>query len=259
MKINPKLSVIITTYNSEKYIRQTINSVLTQSYNNFEVIIVDDYSKDNSLEIIKKFNNVKVIENKTQTRFGSFNQMNAFKKAIKSSTGDIIFLLDSDDWFKNEKIEKIVNIFSNDKNKKIIFDFPIIVKNNTNIYQKKVNNIFKTYWGYIHPTSCISMRKNFVDKVFNSTINENFPNIWLDLRILLYAKCVKEYRVIEENLTYYRQSNQNVSSKFKKFTKSWWLRRKEAHDYFFYFMKKNNLECKKNLDYYVTNAINKFI
>ena len=254
-----KASVVIANYNNSNYIENCVNSLNSQTYSNIEIIFFDDYSKDNSLEIIKKFNNVKVIENKTQTRFGSFNQMNAFKKAIKSSTGDIIFLLDSDDWFKNEKIEKIVNIFSNDKNKKIIFDFPIIVKNNTNIYQKKVNNIFKTYWGYIHPTSCISMRKNFVDKVFNSTINENFPNIWLDLRILLYAKCVKEYRVIEENLTYYRQSNQNVSSKFKKFTKSWWQRRKEAHDYFFYFMEKNNLECRKNLDYYVTKAINKFI
>ena len=254
-----KASIVIANYNNSKYIENCINSLNSQTYNNIEIIFFDDNSKDNSVEIIKKFNNVKIIENKNQTNFGSFNQMNAFKKAIKSSTGDIIFLLDSDDWFKNEKIEKIVNIFLNDKNKKIIFDFPIIVKNNTNLYQKKMSNTFKTYWGYIHPTSCISMRKNFVNKIFDSTLNENFPNIWLDFRVLLYAKYINNYEVIEQNLTFYRQTNENVSSKFKKFTKSWWQRRKEAHDYFFNFMKKNNLAYRKNLDYYVTKAINKFI
>ena len=254
-----KASIVIANYNNSKYIENCINSLNSQTYNNIEIIFFDDNSKDNSVEIIKKFNNVKIIENKNQTNFGSFNQMNAFKKAIKSSTGDIIFLLDSDDWFKNEKIEKIVDIFLNDKNKKIIFDFPIIVKNNTNLYQKKKSNTFKTYWGYIHPTSCISMRKSFVNKIFDSTLNENFPNIWLDFRVLLYAKYINNYEVIEQNLTFYRQTNENVSSKFKKFTKSWWQRRKEAHDYFFNFMKKNNLAYRKNLDYYVTKAINKFI
>ena len=254
-----KASIVIANYNNSKYIENCINSLNSQTYNNIEIIFFDDNSKDNSVEIIKKFNNVKIIENKNQTNFGSFNQMNAFKKAIKSSTGDIIFLLDSDDWFKNEKIEKIVNIFLNDKNKKIIFDFPIIVKNNTNLYRKKMSNTFKTYWGYIHPTSCISMRKSFVNKIFDSTLNENFPNIWLDFRVLLYAKYINNYEVIEQNLTFYRQTNENVSSKFKKFTKSWWQRRKEAHDYFFNFMKKNNLAYRKNLDYYVTKAINKFI
>ena len=254
-----KASIVIANYNNSKYIENCINSLNSQTYNNIEIIFFDDNSKDNSVEIIKKFNNVKIIENKNQTHFGSFNQMNAFKKAIKSSTGDIIFLLDSDDWFKNEKIEKIVNIFLNDKNKKIIFDFPIIVKNNTNLYQKKMSNTFKTYWGYIHPTSCISIRKSFVNKIFDSTLNENFPNIWLDFRVLLYAKYINNYEVIEQNLTFYRQTNENVSSKFKKFTKSWWQRRKEAHDYFFNVMKKNNLAYRQNLDYYVTKAINKFI
>ena len=254
-----KASIVIANYNNSKYIDNCINSLNSQTYDNIEIIFFDDNSKDNSIEIVKKFNNVVIIENKNQTLFGSFNQMNAFKEAIKSSTGDIIFLLDSDDWFKNEKIEKIVNIFLNDKNKKIIFDFPIVVKNNKNFYQKKVDNTFKTYWGYIHPTSCISMRKSFVDKIFDSTLNENFPNIWLDFRVLLYAKYINDYEVIEQNLTFYRQTNENVSSKFKKFTKSWWQRRKEAHDYFFYFMEKNNLEYRKNLDYYVTKAINKFI
>ena len=119
--------------------------------------------------------------------------------------------------------------------------------------------MFKTYWGYIHPTSCISIRKEIVNKVFDSTLNDNYKNIWLDLRILLFSKNLLNYKIINENLTYYRQTEDNVSSKFKKYSKSWWKRRNEAHDYYFYFMKKNNLKTKKNLDFYFTKILNKII
>ena len=254
-----KASVVIANYNNANFIEDCINSLNSQTYNNLEIIFFDDNSKDNSIEVIKKFSNIKVIANNSQTSFGSFNQMNAFKKAIEVSTGDIIFFLDSDDFFHKDKIEKILNIFLNNDDKNIIYDFPIIVKNNLKIYQKKKFNILKTYWDYIHPTSCISIRKKFIDKVFNSTLNNKYPNIWLDLRILLFSKYMDKYDVIDENLTYYRQSDKNVSSKFRKYSKSWWIRRSEAHNYFFDFMNKNNLKYKKNLDYYITKMLNKLI
>ena len=254
-----KASVIIDNYNNAKYIQDCINSLNSQTYNNIEIIFFDDNSKDNSINVIEKFNNIKIIKNNIQNNFGSFNQMNAFKKSVGESTGDIIFFLDSDDFFHKDKIKKIIDQFLNDKDKMIIFDFPIILKNESKIMQKKGNNIFKTYWGYIHPTSCISIRKSFINKVFESTLNDNFPSIWLDLRVLLFSKYLDSYNTINENLTYYRQTDDNVSSKFKKYTKSWWRRRNEAHNYFFNFMKKNNLKTQKNLDFYVTKLVNKFI
>jgi glycosyltransferase involved in cell wall biosynthesis len=254
-----KASVVIANFNNAKYIQDCINSINSQTYNNIEIIFFDDNSKDNSIEIIKKFKNVKIIRNKIQTNFGSLNQINAFKKAIEQSTGEIIFFLDSDDFFHQNKIEKIMNLFSKDEDKKIIFDFPIIFKNETKIKPKKIGNFFKTYWGYIHPTSCITVKKSYINEILISIKSENFTNIWLDLRILLFSKYLHRYDVIDEYLTYYRQTDGMVSSKFKKFSKSWWKRRNEAHNYFFYFMKKNNIKFYKNLDYYVTKLINKFI
>ena len=106
-----KASVVIANYNNAKFIDDCINSLISQTYKNIEIIFFDDNSKDNSIETIKKFDNIKIIENSSQTNFGSFNQMNAFKKAIESSKGDIIFFLDSDDFFHKDKIEKITNIF----------------------------------------------------------------------------------------------------------------------------------------------------
>ena len=254
-----KASIVIANYNNSSFIEECINSLNSQTYENIEIIFFDDNSKDNSVDIIKKFTNVKIIQNKIQTKFGSLNQMNALKKSVQLSTGDIIFLLDSDDYFKKDKIEKVINFFLEHKNKKIVFDFPIIVKKNEKFNVKKNKKFFNTYWGYIHPTSCISIRKEFINEVFNRTMDNEFTNIWLDLRVLLFSKYINEYNTIDENLTFYRQFEGNISSKFIKFKKLWWKRRNEAHNYFFSFMKKNNLQTTKNLDFYITKFINKFI
>ena len=77
--------------------------------------------------------------------------------------------------------------------------------------------------------------------------------------LYLFSKNLLNYKIVNDNLTYYRQTEDNVSSKFKKYSKNWWKRRNEAHDYYFYFMKKNNLKTKKNLDFYFTKILNKFI
>lgn len=254
-----KASIVIANYNNSNFIEECINSLKSQTYKNVEIIFFDDNSKDNSINVIKKFSNIKILQNKTQTKYGSLNQINAFKKSIEISTGDIIFFLDSDDYFKKDKIEKIINFFLENNEKKIIFDFPTILKKNKKINIQKKKNFFNSYWGYIHPTSCISIRKEFTTELFDNIVNEKFTDIWLDLRVLLFSKYIDEYNIIEENLTFYRQYEGNVSSKFKKFNKFWWKRRSEAHDYFFNFMKLNNLNAKKNLDFYVTKFVNKYI
>ena len=139
-----KASIVIANYNNAQFINECINSLNSQTYNNIEIIFFDDNSQDNSIEIIEKFKNVKVVKNDIQTNFGSINQINAFKKGIELSTGDVIFFLDSDDYFHKSKIEKIVNQFLEDSEKMVVFDFPIILKNKKEIIQKKINSLLKT-------------------------------------------------------------------------------------------------------------------
>ena len=141
-----KVSVVIANYNNSKFIKECIESINNQTYKNIEIIFFDDNSQDNSLEVINRYKNIKIIKNKIQTKFGSFNQMNAFKESIQSSTGEIIFLLDSDDYFREDKIEKVVDFFLKNKNENIVFDYPIIKKNNEEIFQNKKVNFFNTYW-----------------------------------------------------------------------------------------------------------------
>jgi len=81
----------------------------------------------------------------------------------------------------------------------------------------------------------------------------------MDFRIGIFLKfIVNKFRILDENLTYYRQSNQIISKKFKYLSMNWWRRRKQAHNYVNYLCKKNKINYSKNLDYFLTEAINKF-
>ena len=109
---NIKASVLIINYNNEKYISECINSIRNQSYKKkIEIIFHDDNSTDKSLNVIKKYKNIKVIRNKSKSKQGSYNQIAAIKRSFELSKGKIIFLLDSDDYFTKDKVQKILKVF----------------------------------------------------------------------------------------------------------------------------------------------------
>ena len=85
-KLNPLVSILIANYNNENYLTKCLDSVLNQKYKKIEIIVVDDYSNDNSLNILKKYkNSITIIKNKKKTKFGSFNQINAYQLGFKKS------------------------------------------------------------------------------------------------------------------------------------------------------------------------------
>jgi len=257
---NILVSILIANYNNSQHIKQCIESLNSQTYKNLEIIFFDDNSSDKSLDIIKKFTKVKIIENKIQTKFGSLNQINAFKKAFEISKGDLIFLLDSDDYFEKEKIGKVVDYFDNNKQAKIVFDCPFIVRDNDIYAERAKDKFLKTYWPYIHPTSCISIKKDCFNEVLNLISYEDYTDVWSDLRICLFSKYIlNDFQVINGNLTFYRKTISNVSSRFNKFSKNWWKRRMQAHDFFQKFSRDNGLNFNKNYDFLITKIICKFL
>ncbi len=155
-----KASIIIDNYNNAKFIGDCVNSINSQTYKDIEIIFFDDNSKDNSIEIINKFENIKIIKNNIQTNFGSLNQINAFKKGIEASTGDIIFFLDSDDYFHQTKVEKIVNLFLTNNNRMIVYDFPIILKNKKKYIKKKRINYLRLIGDIFIQQAVYQLEKN---------------------------------------------------------------------------------------------------
>ena len=129
-KINPKVSVLIVNYNNSFFLRRCIESVEKQKYKNKEIIVVDDQSSDNSLNVLKEFKKIIVIKNKKKKNYiGSYDQIKAYKIALNYSSGEIIFFLDSDDFFAKNKINTAVKYFLNNKNDNIVMDKPIIFFN----------------------------------------------------------------------------------------------------------------------------------
>ena len=255
-----KVSVLIANYNNQHYLRECIRSVKNQTYKNIEIIFHDDYSHDRSIDNARKFEDIKILKNKNRGKYGSFNQMNAYQRAFNKSKGEIIFLLDSDDLFSKKKIQTIVKSFLDNKKISSIFDLPIIKYEKKLRFMKNKKQILPNVWPYIPPQSCIAIRRSHFKKIMNKINFNLFPDIWMDFRIALYLKYIsKNFFILEKNLTYYRQSPEMISAKFKFLSLAWWKRRKQAHKYVRYFFSKNRIKYNKNLDYYLTSFTNFFL
>lgn len=206
-----KISVIIPSYNHEKYIKQAINSVLNQTYQNFEIIILDDCSKDKTKKILKNYKDerIKILYN--QTNIGAVNTLN---NLIDLANGEYIALLNSDDYWEKTKLEKQIDLM--EKNKEIAACFTwadfvdnhnkLIVENKKNIFQKenrKQEEWLRFFFDYgnclCHPS--VMIRKKVYDEIGKyNKIYRQLPDYEFWIRL------IKKYNIhiIEENLTHFR-------------------------------------------------------
>lgn len=132
----PKISIITVTYNTEKNIEKTILSVINQTYESIEYIIIDGGSTDNTVSIIKKYQNI-INFWISEPDSGIYNAMN---KGIKNATGSWIHFMNAGDFFVND------NIISN------IFDRPTfsdVIYGHTLVYNEKIEKIVEIIAGTV--------------------------------------------------------------------------------------------------------------
>jgi len=254
------ISIIIANYNNAKYLKRCLDSAINQKYKNKEIIIVDDKSSDNSAEIIKSYKEkILMIKNRKKTNIGCYDQINSYYKGFLKSKGRFICFLDSDDFFRKDKLKKVNDLFLKKKSTKLIFDKPFIYFDRKNFYQRKLKqrNTLLTPWPRFTNQSCISIERKYLKKIFNNIKIKKFPKVWFDFRIALQGYIDFKKLFISNNyLTYYQQSSTQASSNFKRLSLNWWIRRKEAHNFTKYLYKKNKLQNKITLDEYLTNIVN---
>ena len=254
---NPRASILITSYNKGNYLEQCIKSCLSQSYKNIEVILLDNHSNDKTNVVLKKFSKkIKILKKKRISKFPALNQIDLLSKAFKVSKGSIIYLLDADDYFNKSKIKNINDIFKTKSKVSVIFDIPIIKSKNSykkfKIKTKKTKNI----WPTIIPTSSIAMRRSFFSQYLRSDNLRKFNLLEIDFRINVLAfNILKKFLVLDKNFTYYRVTKNSIMDNTRKYSKKWWLKRKQAHEYMFKLFKKNKADYK-NLDFSITNIFN---
>ena len=137
---NPLVSVIIPAYNHEKYVQETIHSIINQTYKNIELIIIDDGSKDSTWQKIKE------TETECKTRFSNIHFETkenegtclTLNRLINLTNGEYIFLIASDDTAKPELIEKEVKFLSeNEDYSLVVFDNEFIDENGKRCYWNK--------------------------------------------------------------------------------------------------------------------------
>ncbi|MGE7999163.1 glycosyltransferase [Lysinibacillus sp. NPDC093190] len=224
-------SILINNYNYAIYLEECINSLLHQTYKNIEIIVYDDGSIDTSIKILSQYPNVRVIANENYGRTPNLNQMNAVYQAFKASRGDIVFLLDSDDFFKQDKVEKIVKLFNDNPHIDVI-QHPL---EEVNQYGKTSGNVVPVlkkihdYKDYIFSTtslfhlfastSGLAFRRKFLNCVLPLK-EDNLSYIWLDTRIMQLAALQTNIFSINEPFTYYRiHDSNNHSGKLGGFVK----------------------------------------
>jgi len=160
------ISIITVAYNGSSFIQNTIESVLTQTYPNIEYIIVDGFSKDNTVDIIKeyepKFNGrMKWVSEKDR---GMYDAMN---KGIRMATGDVVGIINSDDFYhRNDVVAEIAKVFEDDNVQATFADVRFVNPDNLNktvrYYSSKNFSPNRFRFGFMpaHP-SFFTYKKNF--------------------------------------------------------------------------------------------------
>ena len=254
-----KISILITNYNKSQFLKKSLGSVLNQDYKNYEIILYDDCSTDSSLKMINKYKKIQLIKGlkKDFKNTGAQNQIKGILQAFKRSKGQIICLMDSDDFFSKNKLKVINEVYQKNKNYNCVFNFPRINKKLFNLRNKKSNI---SIWPTIFPTSCVSLRRPSFLRFIKYMRKSNFPNLEIDTRITIFSKFfLNEYNIIYKKLTFYSYDQNGITSTIKKFSKIWWIRRKEAYIYLKYIMYKKKIFFKKSVDYYITTFIAYFL
>ncbi len=223
------ISIITPNFNCEKYISQTIESVLAQTYANWEMIIVDDCSTDNSYQIAldyaAKDNRIKVIKNDKNS--GAAISRN---NALDIAKGDYIAFLDSDDLWEKDKLERQLK-FMQENNCDFSFTRYDLIDEDNNSLNKTAKIVKKlTYFKYLHHcyTGCLTVMYKFdIAKDIRSfnIMNNNDYGLFLQV-----VKKASKAMGINEVFAHYRIRKSSISrKKFKKVKPYFELMRKYLH------------------------------
>ena len=223
--IEGKVSVIIPVYNAEKFIVTTVNSVLKQSYNNLEVILIDDCSTDNTSSLIESINDDRVRYYKLEKNGGAAVARN---KGINLAEGRYIAFLDSDDVWEQDKLQKQI-IFMQENNSYFCYSGASTIDEGGNSLNKirKVKPIV-TYKKLLKNTMIITSTVVIDRNVTGQFQMANFRSGQDYSTWLMILRKFGSAKGINEPLARYRNTSNSLSSnKFKSVKQVYTIQRKQ--------------------------------
>lgn len=227
-----KISIITPVYNGKKTLEKCINSVINQTYQNWELIIVNDLSTDNSIEIIEKFIKIDkriILINKDVNE----KTFKARIDGLKKSTGDYFTFIDQDDWFEKNAIEKLIlNAIKTNADvvlgswRRVFDNYGLIKSKSLNLYYaKSIEQVFENdeikekfkfslYGGHSMPVLVWS--KLYKAELKKSLVENEYPNLHIieDLYInLIIFENVNKISFIKDLIINWRYGG--ISQKHK--------------------------------------------
>ncbi|MDQ6469961.1 glycosyltransferase family 2 protein [Flavobacterium sp. LHD-80] len=213
--MNDLVSILIPTYNTEKFIRETLQSVQNQSYSNWEMILVDDASTDQTVAIIEEFaqddNRIKLFKLEK-------NSGNGFARniALEKASGKYIAYLDADDLWFPEKLEKQIQ-FLKTNNLTFTFSFYDCIDDDGNNLKRRVETPVPLTYNQLFFCNYVGNLTAIYDADFFGKIKLESSQKRQDWRLwLTILKQIKTAEAIPESLAFYRIRKDSISSsKFK--------------------------------------------
>lgn len=221
--MNPKIEILLATYNGEKYVGEQIDSIINQTYRNWILLIRDDNSKDRTLEILKEYekkdNRIKVIEDKK----GNLEFVKNFEELLNNSKEDWVMFSDQDDYWLENKLE----IYINELNKllKEEIEEPLLLHSNSFVcddnleiikdefINSKIANKYNEddfYFAYFVQGSTVLINRAIIDLALPFSKNVTVHDRYFHLLAEFFGKRI----FINESLIKYRQhSNNKIGAK----------------------------------------------
>ena len=216
MNNSPLVSVLIPCYNHEQYVEQSLNSVFNQTYENIELIVIDDGSRDNSVAVVKKMQGKYNFTLVTQKNMGVCKTLN---KAVSLSKGKYIALLASDDYWDLSKIEKQVNRLESNPNSEFCFtqaiEFDENGIKNDKIFPKRplTGKVLNQVFIRQHvPAGSMMFSRTLYDTLggFDENLKEE------DWDFVIRSAAHTEFSAVSEPLFYYRSHETNIMKTRKR-------------------------------------------
>ncbi len=216
-KTNTLVSIVVPTYNHSIYLKRALESIINQTYENWEVIVIDNHSTDNTSEVVANFKNNRIKYLKVHNKGIIAISRNI---GIKSANGEWIAFLDSDDWWTRDKLEICIQSI-NEKVDFIYHDLEIIANNSRIFSRKKIKSrklkkpvlIDLLTEGNAIGNSSVFVRKKFLDEINGIDESKELVaaedyNTWLRI-----AKLTDQFVYLKKRLGYYLVHDQSVSKK----------------------------------------------
>ena len=212
MSKQPLVSVIINCFNGEKYLREALNSVIAQTYKNWEIIFWDNQSTDQSAEIFKSYNDIR-LKYYYASSYTSLYQARNY--AIKKCNGEFIAFLDSDDWWTSEKLEIQMNLFE-DKEVGLVYSNYYIYNEETQ--RKKLVSKKKLPSGTVTNSLLTNYNVGIITVIIRKVLFDRFKdgfdgkyNIIGDFDFIIKLSKFSKFACIQTGLSYWRSHKNNSS------------------------------------------------